>query len=93
MVANSLVAIADELSEGELQRLAVARLLYQLPQLAVLDEPFSAMSEALGGAMLEAIMKSGITILMTGQIDCHWKQHFEDRLSLSDVSDGSWTLE
>ena len=90
---SNLLVLAEELSEGELQRLAVARVLFQLPKLAVLDEPFSAMSKAMGQAMLEAIVKSGITVLMTGQVDCHWKQHMDSQLSLTMTGDGSWVLE
>ena len=71
----------------------MARLLFQLPKLAVLDEPFSAMSKAMGQMMLEALMKSGITVLITGQLDCPWKQHVERRLSLSMTGDGSWVQE
>lgn len=60
---------AGVLSPGELQRLAVARLLYHRPLLAVMDEPVSAVGIHAGLHLLQLLQKNGITALVTGQAD------------------------
>lgn len=60
---------AGVLSPGELQRLAVARLLYHRPLLAVMDEPVSAVGTLAGLHLLQLLQQHGITALVTGQAD------------------------
>ena len=82
--------VAGELSEGELQRLAIARLLHQRPQLVILDEPFNSVSSNLGRALFKALEAAGITILMTGQLDSSFAKLLHSRYILSGTGDGSW---
>lgn len=82
-----------ELSEGELQRIAIARVLYQRPLLAFLDEPFSAMSESLGLAMFKAITDVGTTIFMTGQDDSPYAKYVKHTLTLPSKVDGTIRLD
>lgn len=83
---------AGELSEGELQRVAIARVLHQSPLLAVLDESVTAMSIKQGQHMLELLQLAGISICMTGQIDCCSTAFFRNILTISGDGRGSWTL-
>lgn len=55
------------LSPGEVQRLAIARVLVQRPVLAVLDEATSAMSLDMEACVYAALAEAGISVLSFGQ--------------------------
>ena len=59
----------DQLSGGQLQRVAVARTLYQAPALLLADEPVSALDGTLGDAVLGELVaqsdRSGATLLVS----------------------------
>ena len=53
----------DELSLGEKQRLAIARLLYSKPKYAILDECSSAISDSMTRKLYSIVMEQGITYI------------------------------
>lgn len=57
----------QHLSPGEVQRLAIARVLLQQPQLVVLDEATAAMSPAMERSVHSALREAGIAVLSFGQ--------------------------
>ena len=57
---------ASSLSSGELQRLAVARVLLQRPALAFLDEATSEMDGAAERGAMAALRASGVTVVSVG---------------------------
>ena len=66
-LAEKLFERCDQLSGGQLQRVGIARVLYQAPQLVLADEPVSAMDPVLAGHTLSVLNQEaagrGITLL------------------------------
>ncbi len=61
-----IIAVAVARSGGEQQRLGFARLLYQRPMFALLDESTSAMDSALEEHCMRAATAAGITCVSVG---------------------------
>jgi len=93
----------EVLSAGEQQCLAVARVLYHRPQLAVFDEGFSAVSSDLRPLLLQALADRGVTVLSLcsaahgddGGVRHNEEQEafFCSRLELGDASERGWCLQ
>ena len=82
---------AGQLSQGELQRLAFARVLHARPVAAVMDEPVGALSVDQGTRLVSKIQQAGIALLCTGQLDCPLRQLFQRVIVLSTDPEVSWT--
>ena len=70
----------SQLSPGEQQRVAWARLLYHNPRLAFLDEATSAVSEDLECAMYEGAKEKGITLVSVWHRGCMRQFHLNSLL-------------
>ncbi|MFI8479592.1 phosphonate ABC transporter ATP-binding protein [Pseudomonas sp. NPDC078700] len=66
-LADKLFERCDQLSGGQLQRVGIARVLYQGPQIILADEPVSAMDPVLAGHTLSVLSNEaaarGVTLL------------------------------
>ena len=82
---------AGQLSQGELQRLALARVLFQAPQLAIMDEATSALSACQSDRLWNLLHESGIAVLATAQLGSPRHPLFARVLTLH--AEGAWTLE
>jgi len=81
----------NELSPGEQQRLAWARLLYHQPRLAVLDEATSGVSEDLEAVMYKEAIQLGISLVSVGHRGS-LRQYHHQILVIGGQHDGSWSL-
>ena len=81
--------IYSELSPGEQQRLAWARMLFRGPRLAVLDEATSGVSEDLETEMYSEATGRGVTLVSVGHRGS-LRQHHHMILVISE--DGTWSL-
>jgi phosphonate transport system ATP-binding protein len=78
-IADKLFERCDQLSGGQLQRVGVARVLYQQPDLILTDEPVSAVDPALSdrvvGELNREAMTRGVTLvasLHAVDLALHW---------------------
>ena len=60
-IADKLFERCDRLSGGQLQRVGVARVLYQQPDLLLADEPVSAVDPALSDRVISEINREAVT--------------------------------
>ena len=79
---------SDILSPGEVQRLSFARLLYNAPVLAVVDEPTSALSECEERDLYALCEGKGITFITVGHRDSLRAYH---QVHLDILPSGKWT--
>ncbi|CAK8694193.1 unnamed protein product [Clavelina lepadiformis] len=80
---------ADKLSPGEAQRLMFARLFYHYPDLAVMDEPTSALSKFTEKKMFELCIERKITYVTVAHSP-NLKEHHDVELHLS--GQGQWSV-
>jgi putative ABC transport system ATP-binding protein len=89
-VSNLAAKLPEELSGGQAQRVAVARVLAQRPQLVLADEPTGQLDHATGqhliDVLLDATARIGAALVVTThdrtvleRLDTHWTMH-EGRL-------------
>jgi ABC-type uncharacterized transport system fused permease/ATPase subunit len=87
------VSRTDQLSVGEVQRLAVARLLLERPQVAVLDEATSAVGSEAALALYGAIRAAGIATLTLAQQSTELRQCHDLIVTILCDGSGGWTTE
>ena len=80
---------AGQLSLGEMQRIAIARVLLARPQLACLDEPFSALGTDQARQLLQVLKAAGVALLVTSQLDSNLACEFDKGIRLD--GDGAWS--
>ncbi|UVJ44972.1 phosphonate ABC transporter ATP-binding protein [Pseudomonas sp. LS1212] len=87
-IADKLFSRCDELSGGQLQRVGIARVLYQAPELILADEPVSAMDPTLAGHTLEVLNREaqqrGTTVLASLHSVELALKHFERVIGMRD---------
>ncbi|KAI1287472.1 Lysosomal cobalamin transporter ABCD4 [Halotydeus destructor] len=79
----------DILSPGEMQRLAIARVFYHRPRLAILDEATSAVSMEMEEAIYKELKRLHITVITAGHRETLKKFH---QLMVTPSSFGKWTV-
>ena len=77
------------LSPGEIQRLGFARLLYDPPAFAVLDESTSSLPEDTEASLYRSCIAAGITLISVGHRSTLRRFH---RQLLELDGDGNWRL-
>jgi len=93
-IDNDLDFLADwaaELSLGEQQRLAFARILLSMPDLVLMDESTSALDTANERILYTSLKKAGITFVSVGHRPTLLEYH-EKVLVLEGDSSGSWSM-
>jgi ABC-type uncharacterized transport system fused permease/ATPase subunit len=79
------------LSPGEFQRLAIARLLFHRPHVALLDEPCSAMDDTSAKKLLELVREAGVTCITVAQDTAMYREMHAVQLKVD--GSGVGTLE
>lgn len=93
MIVLLLRRAAGQLSVGEVQRLAVARLLLEQPPLAILDEATSAVGSEMAAALHDAIRAAGTSVLTLAQRGSTLHQCHDVLVTLAADGSGGWTAE
>jgi ATP-binding cassette subfamily B protein RaxB len=76
--------VARIMSQGQAQRLLLARALYRTPKVLLLDEATSALDEAMERQVIENVMKTGCTVIAVA----HRKQWIRAAHQVYDLSNG-----
>ncbi|KAG7667755.1 putative Lysosomal cobalamin transporter ABCD4 [Nannochloris sp. 'desiccata'] len=80
---------SSTLSPGEFQRIALARLLFHRPQVALLDEPCSAMDDTSAKKLLGLVRAAGVTCITVAQDTAMYREVHAVHLKLKLSEDGS----